>query len=145
MKIKLLLTTFLLLLSQLIVAQAGDTTGFSNTFKYNWFTPQDRYDYRENLTMRSSLINEYESSKIDVWKNMERSLILPGTGHFHTGNYVRGMVFLCSEIALATTSIYLINEGKKNHDQYQKATQIDEINRLFDKSLIFVIVFNNYF
>ena len=132
---KILILIILLILSQFISAQTADVTGFSNTLKYNWFTPQDRYDFRENLSIRSSVINDFERQKIDVTRNMQLSMILPGTGHLHTGNYFRGILFLGSEIALASAAVHFVNEGRTNYDRYKSATRIDEINRYYDAAV----------
>ena len=110
-------------------------TGFSNTLKYNWLTPKDRYDFRDNLALRNSIIDEFEKERIDVSRNMQLSLVLPGTGHLHTGNYIRGFLFLGGEIVIASTAIYFFNQGKSNHEKYRDATQIDEINRFYDATV----------
>jgi len=98
-------------------------------------TPQDRYDFRDNLALRSSIIDEFERSRIDVSRNMQLSLILPGTGHLHTGNYIRGVLFLGGEIAIASTAVHFFNRGRSNYDKYKNATRIDEIERFYDAAV----------
>ena len=134
MRIFYLIIIYFLLLKSLY-SQNTDMTGFSNTIKYNWLTPEDRYEFRNNLALRNSIIDDFEKEKIDVSRNMQLSLILPGTGHLHTGNYIRGILFLGGEIAIASTTIYFFNQGKSNHEKYRNATQIDDINRFYDATV----------
>ena len=118
-----------------IFAQIGNMHTFADTLKYGWFTPEDRYDFRDNLALRNSIIPEYERSMISVSKNMERSWILPGSGHFHTQNYMRGLLFLGSEIFIASTVLYLFDKGASDYNSYKEATQIDEINKYYDSAV----------
>jgi len=125
----------LLTIPNVISAQIADINAFADTLKYGWFTPQDRYQFRDDLSFRSSLVPDFERSMINVGWNMRNSLILPGSGHFHTGNYIRGLIFLGGEILIAGSTIHFFRQGSTKYEEYRQATQIDEINRLYDEAV----------
>jgi len=116
-------------------ANTGFSSAFVDTLKYKWHTPTDRYDFRDNLDLRNSILPDFQKEMINVSSNMERSLFLPGIGHFHTGNYLRGLLMVGSEVFIASTAIYMYDKGKQSYKKYKVATQIDDINRYYDSAV----------
>ena len=135
MRLMYMLIVILFFVSSALSAQLVGADAFADTLRYGWFSPQDRYLFRDDLSFRSSLIPEFERSMINVGWNMRNSLILPGSGHFHTGNYIRGLIFLGGEIFIASTALFLFERGNTRHEEYRRATQIDDINRLYDEAV----------
>jgi hypothetical protein len=124
----------ILLLPNKLFSQFQNMGVFADTLKYGWHTPFDRYQYRENLFIRNSLIENYERERINVAGNMINSLILPGTGHFHTGNYLRGLILLGGQVFVAGATVHFYSNGKSLYEEYERANQISEINRLYDEA-----------
>jgi hypothetical protein len=118
-----------------LFAQADfDIISFADTLKYNWDTPVTRYAYRENLDFKKSLLNKYENERLNISLNMGKSLIIPGWGHFHTKDYLRGQVLLSSEIILAGSTFFLYEKAMDRYNKYKKATQIDQINQYYQEA-----------
>ncbi len=131
MKKSILILLFTLSLLPLLAQTDFDIASFADTLKYNWDTPATRYAYRENLEFKKKLLTKYEDERLAVPLNMGKSMLLPGWGHFHTKNYLRGQILLSSEIILAGSTFFLYDKAMDKYDQYKKATQIDQMDQFY--------------
>ncbi len=132
---KIIILLFLMLTVISCFAQGYDIRALADTLKYGWNSPSDRYDFRNDLKLRTSIINEFENSIINVPVNMGKSMLMPGLGHFQTKNYLRGQIFLSTEILLIGSAYFMFDKSQSKYDQYKKATQIDKINEYYDDAL----------
>lgn len=128
-------TLILSLLNQPVHAQDFDMRVFADTLKYNWTSSNDRYEFRDDIFLRNSIIPIYENDIINIPQNMAKSLLLPGLGHFATKNYLRGQIFLSAEILLAGSAYFMYDKANSKYDQYKKATQIDKINEYYNDAM----------
>lgn len=126
---------FLVLYSfSLLTAQDFNINTFADTLKYNWKTPEDRYNFRLDLDYRNSIMQNYDDQSINVPLNMSQSVMMPGLGHFNTKNFLRGQILLSAEIVLAGTSYMFYNKSMEKFKKYKNATQIDEINQYYTEA-----------
>lgn len=116
-------------------AQTFDMRVFADTLKYGWSNPEDRYNFRDDIKLRTSILDEYNNSKINIPVNMGKSLLLPGLGHFQTKNYFRGQVFLSAEILLFGSAYFMFDKSSTKYEQYKNATQIDKIDEYYNDAL----------
>ncbi|HPY96632.1 MAG TPA: hypothetical protein PL063_05425 [Candidatus Cloacimonadota bacterium] len=118
-----------------IYAQADfDVAAFADTLKYNWTNTETRYAFRENLEFKKSLLKKYENETLSISLNIGKSMIMPGWGHMHTEDYLRGQILLSTEILLAGTSYFLYDKSMEKYDKYKKADQIDVLNQYYSEA-----------
>jgi len=129
---KVISILLLLTLSSLLCAQTFDINKFSNPEKYKWKDPNSRTEFREDLLERQKLLQIYNLQAQPISKNMMRSAVVPGWGHFVVKEYTKGQVFLGIEIILAGSSLYFYDKAQSNFKKYEDATQIDLINKYYD-------------
>ncbi len=106
---------------------------FSNPQKYGWKNIDEQRKFREKLIQRQKLLQIYELKKQNPTKNMLKSLIAPGWGHFSAHFYTKGQVLLTSEIVLMGAAFYYHSIAMDYYDKYKKATYIIDINNYYAK------------
>lgn len=132
---KIYLLCLILLISFSCFAQGYDIKALADTLKYGWETPEDRYQFRDDMKLRTHILDDYNSQLINIPTNLSKSALIPGLGHFQTKNYFRGQIFLSSEILLIGSAYFMFDKAQTKYDQYKSATQIDKINEYYDNAL----------
>lgn len=117
-----------------IYAKDFNIMDFSRPDKYGWGTFDKRNQAVKNLSERQKLLQLYEMEKQDILGNVIKSVIVPGWGQYHAKNYSKGQIFLGMETVMLLTSYYLYEQSMNKYDRYKKATQIDEINNLYNQA-----------
>ena len=117
-----------------IYAKDFNIMDFSRPNKYGWGTFEKREKSVENLSERQKLLQLYEMEKQDIYGNVIKSLVIPGWGQYHAKNYSKGQIFLGMETVMLLTSYYLYEQSMNKFDRYKQATQIDEINKLYNEA-----------
>lgn len=128
--ILIILTVFAINIS----AKDFNIMDFSRPDKYGWGTFEKREKAVEDLSERQKLLQLYEMEKQDIYGNVIKSLVIPGWGQYHAKNYSKGQIFLGMETVMLLTSYYLYQQSMNKYDRYKQATQIDEINKLYDEA-----------
>ena len=124
--------TLLILLSFCwLFAEEFDIKKFSDPDKYGWGTTQKFYEARTELYNRQKLLQIYEMNKQDITKNIIKSAIAPGWGHFSAQQNTKGTILLGIEIVLLGTSYLFYDQAMYNYDKYKKSTYIGDINQYY--------------
>jgi len=111
-----------------------DLVQFSDSTKYGWRDLSDRLDFRADFTERQNLLQIYNIESQSVHENMLKSAIFPGWGQFSTGHFTKGQILLGSNLVLFGTSLYFYDRALGYHRSYEKATQVDEIEKFYKKA-----------
>ncbi|MBN2461854.1 MAG: hypothetical protein JXB60_09645 [Candidatus Cloacimonetes bacterium] len=127
----LLMATFLI---DLLPGAEFDLRKFTEPEKYGWNSLQEYRDARENLQERVRLLQYYDDNKQSVRKNVIKSLIVPGWGHFAVGNYTKGQIILALELTIMGASIYYYDRAMFYYDKYKKAEYIGDINQYYNNA-----------
>lgn len=106
---------------------------FSNPQKYGWKTIEEQREFRKDLLQRQKLLQIYELKKQDPTKNMIKSIIAPGWGHFSARFYTKGQILLTSEIILMGAGFYYRSIAMDYYNKYKNATYIIDINNYYNK------------
>lgn len=122
---------FIVLLFNLFSADF-DLNKFVNPEKYNWDDIREYKSYREDIDLRKNLMQIYSLKKMNVRNNLFNSMILPGLGHYKTNNYMKGHVFLVTEIILFGTSLYYYDQAHEMYDKYKNADYIVDLNKYYE-------------
>jgi len=136
-KLRIIPSLFLLLLSCSLLYSQGPSPvqELSNPYKYNWHEESTRLDFRDSLTVSTSLLDDYDNLKQSSWTNALKSAVAPGWGHFSIGRNTKGQVFLISQIAILGTSLYYYERSMIHYRKYRNATNIDDINEHYDNAV----------
>ncbi|MBN2829184.1 MAG: hypothetical protein JXR56_02560 [Candidatus Cloacimonetes bacterium] len=133
---KHLLTLILLLtLATGLFAAEFDIKQFTNPKKYNWNTYEERMKFRIDLNDRQELLQIYNMRKQSLTTNLIKSAFFPGWGQITAHSYIRGQVILGVEIISLGGSIFLYTKAMDKYNKYLDATQVDEINSLYEAAL----------
>ncbi len=117
-----------------IFAKEFSIEEFTDTLKYDWKTPQQRIEFRQELNIKYQVFTEYDKKKIDYSNTIFKSALLPGLGHFAAKSYLRGQIIMGSEIILLGAAYFMYDKAMTNFDKYERQTQIDEIKSYYDKA-----------
>jgi hypothetical protein len=129
------LLIILMLGAAVLWAQSGfDLEAFSDSTKYGWQDYLDRAEYRQDLIARQNMLQLYELEALSVRDNFLKSAVVPGWGQFATKHNTKATVILSVELVAVMGSIYFYDQAMTNHQLYQSATQIDEINHYYGKA-----------
>lgn len=129
------LLIILMLGAAILWAQSGfDLEAFSDSTKYGWQDYPDRAEYRRDLIARQNMLQLYELEALSVRENFLKSAVVPGWGQFATKHNTKATVILSVELVAVMGSIYFYDRAMTNHQLYQSATQIDEINHYYGKA-----------
>ncbi len=132
MKLKYRLVFIIFLLFNLLHSLEFDIKKFSEPTKYGWHNFEDQRKHRKELLEKQKLLQIYELKRQDPTKNMLKSIIAPGWGHFSAKYYTKGQILLTSEVILMGASFYYYNIAMDNYDKYKKATYILDINHYYN-------------
>ena len=80
---------------------------------------------------RQKLLQIYEHKKLSVSKNILKSVIAPGWGHFTAKRYTKGQILLGLEVILIGSGIYYYDQAMENYDKYKKADYIGDIEKYY--------------
>ena len=128
---KKILLILILILANAAYATEFDIKVFSNPDKYGWDTPEKHSMARQNLYNRQKLLQIYELNKQDVTKNIIKSAVAPGWGHYTAEKHTKGHFLLATEIILFGTSYFFYDQAMENYDKYRKSTYIGDINQYY--------------
>ena len=131
---KNLILIVVLLSFQTILGGEFDIQKFSNPKKYGWETRRKQLLIRKNLIERQKLLQIYETKKLSPTKNVIKSAIVPGWGHFSAKRYLKGQILLGAEIVLLGSSLYFYDQAMEKYDKYQKATYIRDIYKYYQEA-----------
>lgn len=133
---KYLITFFILAISSLSYSMEFDLDKFSNPAKYGWDNTEKQRISREDLLQRQKLLQIYELKKQNPTKNMLKSIIAPGWGHFSAKRYTKGQILLTSELILMGAAFYYYNIAIDNYNKYKNATYIIDINNYYENAKV---------
>ena len=128
---KKILLILILSFINVIYATEFDIKKFSDPNKYGWDTPKTHSMARQNLYNRQKLLQIYELNKQDIIKNIIKSAVAPGWGHYTAKKYTRGHFLLATEIILFGTSYFFYDQAMEKYDKYKKSTYIGDINQYY--------------
>ncbi len=128
--------SLILFLSGIVIcsAQSFDIEAFSDSTKYGWQNYQARSRYREDLSIRQNRLQLYEMEYLPLGRNVLKSAVTPGFGQFATKHNTKATVILSAELVSVMGALYFYNIAQKNYKLYQDATQIDEINKYWERA-----------
>ncbi len=118
----------------LAAQQSFDINRFSDPAKYGWEDWFDRINYRLDLAERQKLLQLYENESQRIRVNVIKSAMIPGWGQYSTRNYVKGHIFLGTEIVLVGLSTFYYIRAMDYYRKYNEATQVIEIENLYKKA-----------
>jgi hypothetical protein len=127
---------FFVLFSTFLFSNSTEIFRFSEPDKYGWTNPELRIKAREDLYNRQKLLQIYHLNKQNPTKNVIKTMILPGWGHFSAHRYTKGQVLLGMEIILLGSSIYFYDQAKEYYDKYKQSTNILDINNFYEDTKI---------
>jgi len=133
-KISILSSLFIIfmLTQNVVFARDFDLRKFSEPSKYGWESPEDFKAARSNLLERQKLLDRYENNKQTIRKNLIKSAIVPGWGHFSCQKYTKGTIILSLELVVMGIGIYYYDRAMTYYDKYKKADYIVEINQYYN-------------
>ena len=131
---KYLIAFFILIISSLSYSMEFNMDKFSNPAKYGWQNTEEQRLHRKDLIQRQKLLQIYELKKQNPTKNMLKSIIAPGWGHFSAKRYTKGQILLTSELVLMGAAFYYYNVAMDNYNKYKNATYIIDINTYYDNA-----------
>ena len=108
-----------------------DIEKFVDPQKYGWDSLEKYYSDRKNIEERQKLLQIYELKKLSVSKNILKSVIAPGWGHFTAKRYTKGQILLGLEVILIGSGIYYYDKAMENYDKYKKADYIGDIEKYY--------------
>ena len=108
-----------------------DIEKFVDPHKYGWESLEKYYSDRKNFEERQKLLQIYELKKLSVSKNILKSVIAPGWGHFTAKRYTKGQILLGLEVILIGSGIYYYDQAMENYDKYKKADYIGDIEKYY--------------
>lgn len=108
-----------------------DIEKFVDPQKYGWDSLEKYYSDRKNIEERKKLLQIYEFKKLSVPKNILKSVIAPGWGHFTAKRYTKGQILLGLEVILIGSGIYYYDKAMENYDKYKKADYIGDIEKYY--------------
>ena len=108
-----------------------DIEKFVDPQKYGWDSLEKYYSDRKNIEERKKLLQIYEFKKLSVSKNILKSVIAPGWGHFTAKRYTKGQILLGLEVILIGSGIYYYDKAMENYDKYKKADYIGDIEKYY--------------
>lgn len=108
-----------------------DIEKFVDPDKYGWESLEKYYSDRKNFEERQKLLQIYELKKLSVSKNILKSVIAPGWGHFTAKRYTKGQILLGLEVILIGSGIYYYDQAMENYDKYKKADYIGDIEKYY--------------
>lgn len=131
------LIVLLLIIPLKLLPQEASTEiqDFSNPYKYGWTDEESRLQARDYNFLQNMLLEEYNSQKQSPMINAFKTAIAPGWGHFSLGSYTKGQIFLASQLVLLGSGIYYREKAMIEYSKYEKATQIDDINRYYESAI----------
>jgi hypothetical protein len=124
------------LLHSFVFAEKTEIFKFSNPDKYGWTNPDLRMQSRRELYNRQKLLQIYHLNKQSTTKNMIKSMIMPGWGHFSAQRYTKGQVLLVMEVIMLGSSLYYYDQAREYYDKYKNATNIIDINSYYEDTKI---------
>jgi len=89
---KKIILLFLIIFVGTLCAEKFDIKKFSDPNKYGWDTYEKFLSAREDLQKRNNLLQIYETQKQKPIKNVIKSAIVPGWGHFSAKHYWKGQI-----------------------------------------------------
>jgi len=128
---KKIILLFLIIFVGTLCAEKFDIKKFSDPNKYGWDTYEKFLSAREDLQKRNNLLQIYETQKQKPIKNVMKSVIVPGWGHFSAKHYWKGQILLGLEIVLLGTSYLYYDQAMDIYDKYEKATYIGDIEKYY--------------
>ncbi len=108
-----------------------DIEKFVDPQKYGWDSLEKYYSDRKNIEERQKLLQIYDFKKLSVSKNILKSVIAPGWGHFTAKRYTKGQILLGLEVILIGSGIYYYDKAMENYDKYKKADYIGDIEKYY--------------
>ena len=81
-------------------------------------------------------LDEYSAKKQSPIINALKTSVAPGWGHFSVESYTKGQIFLGVQLALLGSGIYFREKAMIEYRKYEKATQIDDIDKYYDDTII---------
>ncbi len=108
-----------------------DIEKFVDPDKYGWESLEKYYSDRKNFEERQKLLQIYGLKKLSVSKNILKSVIAPGWGHFTAKRYTKGQILLGLEVILIGSGIYYYDQAMENYDKYKKADYIGDIEKYY--------------
>jgi len=128
---KKIILLILIIFVKTLSAEEFDIKQFSDPNKYGWDTHEKFLSAREDLQKRNNLLQIYETQKQKPIKNVIKSVIVPGWGHFSAKHYWKGQILLGLEIVLLGTSYLYYDQAMDIYDKYEKATYIGDIEKYY--------------
>lgn len=129
-----ILLTILMSMGLLWAQTEFDLKAFADSTKYGWQDYLQRSDYRDDLLARQNMLQLYELEALPIKENFLKSAVIPGWGQFSTKRYTRATVILSLELVSVMSAIYFHDKAMTNHDLYESATQIDDINHYYGEA-----------
>jgi len=126
----------LIICVQILLGTEFNLNRFTNPQKYGWDTRKKQLLIRKNLVERQKLLQIYETQKLSSVKNVFKSMVVPGWGHFSAKRYTKGQFLLGAEILLFGTSLYFYDQAMDKYDKYRKATYIEDIYQYYNDAKI---------
>ncbi|MCD4796978.1 MAG: hypothetical protein K8R49_07425 [Candidatus Cloacimonetes bacterium] len=128
---KIILSLMIMIVTNLLFATEFDIKKFSDPNKYGWDNLEKYFQAREDKQSRQKLLQIYELKKQDITKNVIKSAIAPGWGHFCAKDHTKGTILLGMEIVLLGTSYFYYDKAMGYYDKYKKANYIGDINQYY--------------
>ena len=132
---KYLLILIIFLGISISYSQSFDIDEFSKFDKYGWKTNSDRMSFRDSIYQQQQLLQLYNMKVVHPKMNLVKAALCPGWGHFSAQSITKGQLFLSINVVLLGTGYYFYDKMDENYTKYKNATQIDEINKYYDKAL----------
>lgn len=126
----------IIIIYSFLLADNTEIMRFSEPDKYGWTNPELRSFAREDLINRQKLLQIFNLNKQSSTRNVLKSLVFPGWGHFSARRYTKGQVLLGMEIILIGSSLYYYDQSREYYDKYKKATNIVEMNDYYEDTKI---------
>lgn len=131
---KYLITLLIFAITSLSYSMEFNMDKLSNPTKYGWDNTEKQRLSREDLLQRQKLLQIYELKKQNPTKNMLKSIIAPGWGHFSARRYTKGQILLTSELILMGAAFYYHNIAIDDYNKYKNATYIIDINTYYENA-----------
>ncbi len=132
---RITLSLIITIMLNLVLAAEFDIKEFTNPYKYDWDTYEKRISYRIEREERQELLQIYNMRKQSIASNLVKSAIIPGWGQISSHSDIRGQLILGVEIVALGGCVFLYTRAMDKYDKYKDATQINEIDRLYDEAL----------
>ena len=129
---KKVILVVMLISTLFLFAQQFDKLKFSDPLKYGWKNHDLRMKARTDLLNRQKLLQIYQLNKQSKTKNMIKSMVFPGWGHFSAQRYTKGQVLLGLEIVMFGSSLYYYDQAREYYNKYKDENYIIDMNSYYE-------------